>query len=257
MRPLPPTGPRTASAASKPGKHPPAAAGAQPSPVRLRPRAAEPLRRRHRRGRSRLPGRAAGRRRGADRLRAPLALRPPRAQRPARLQADDRGAAAGDVPVRAAGGRAGQRRRPLRRRDRPPRPARDQHRSALAGAGAAGARGGGDLPRRRLPPAALRGPAPAGDQGRRDQRRDRRRLGHRQGDPRPLHARGRRPAPRLGLRGARRLLDPRAPPGDRGDRHLAAAPALVPERGVLPARARARTRPRRTRRRPGDRRGRG
>ena len=35
---------------------------------------------------------------------------------------------------------AGQRRRPLRRRDRPPRPARDQHRSALAGAGAAGRR---------------------------------------------------------------------------------------------------------------------
>ena len=70
-----------------------------------------------------------------------------------------------------------------------------------------------------------RGAAPRGDRGRRDQRRDRRRLGDRQGDPRPLHARRCRAPPGLGLRGARRLLDPRAPRGDRADRHLAACTA--------------------------------
>ena len=37
-----------------------------------------------------------------------------------------------------------------------------------------------------------------GDPGRRHQRRDRRRLGHRQGHPRPLHARRRRRAPAAG-----------------------------------------------------------
>ena len=45
-------------------------------------------------------------------------------------------------------------------------------------------------------------------------------------------------APGLGIRGARRLLDPRAPRGDRADRHLAAAPPLVPVGRVLAARAR-------------------
>ena len=45
-------------------------------------------------------------------------------------------------------------------------------------------------------------------------------------------------ASRLGLRGARRLLDPRAPRRDRADRHLAAAPPLVPVGRLQPARAR-------------------
>ena len=52
-----------------PGQVAPPPAGAQPAPVRLRPRARQPLRRRRRRGRARLPGGAAGRRRGPDRLR--------------------------------------------------------------------------------------------------------------------------------------------------------------------------------------------
>ena len=52
-----------------------------------------------------------------------------------------------------------------------------------------------------------------------------------------MHGAAARP-PRLGLRGARRLLDPRAPRGDRADRHLAAAPPLVPVGRLLPARAR-------------------
>ena len=97
------------------------------------------------------------------------------------------------------------------------------------------ARRGDDQPRRRLLAAALRGAAPRRGRGRRHQRRDRRRLGDRQGDPRPLHARAAREHPRLGLRGARRLLDPRAPRGDRPDRDLAAAPALVPIGGLFAA----------------------
>ena len=79
-------------------------------------------------------------------------------------------------------------------------------------AGAAAARGRGDLPRRRLLAArAARCRTGRVVEGDGDQRRDRRRLGDRQGHPRPLHARRRRAAPGLGLRGARRLLDPRAP----------------------------------------------
>ena len=55
--------------------------------------------------------------------------------------------------------------------------------------------------------------------------------------------------PGLGVRGARRLLDARAPGGDRGDRDLAAASAVVPERGLFPARVRGlrRSRSRRSR----------
>ena len=88
---------------------------------------------------------------------------------------------------------AGQRRHPLRRRDRPPRPARDQHRSALRRAGTAGAAG-----RRRSASStasrcrAARSRTGRVVQGDAHQRRDRRRLGARQGHPRPLHARGRR-----------------------------------------------------------------
>src|SRR5262249_15126461 len=76
-----------------------------------------------------------------------------------------------------------------------------------------------------------------GDRGGRDERRDRRRLGDRQGDPRPLHADGRGQASWLGLRGARRLLDPRAPRGDRAPRHLAIASAIVPVRWIRATRA--------------------
>ena len=67
-----------------------------------------------------------------------------------------------------------------------------------------------DPPGRRLPPAALPAPAPAGDRGRRDERRNRRRLGDRQGEPRPLHEAPRRRASRLGIRRERRLLDARS-----------------------------------------------
>ena len=45
-------------------------------------------------------------------------------------------------------------------------------------------------------------------------------------------------APGLGIRRARRLLDPRAPGGDRADRDLTAAPPLVPVGRLQPARAR-------------------
>ena len=50
-----------------------------------------------------------------------------------------------------------------------------------------------------------------------------------------MHGAGRE-HPGLGLRGARRLLDPRAPRGDRADRHLTAASPFVPVRGLLAAR---------------------
>ena len=149
--------------------------------------------RRRRRGRARLPGRAAGRRRGADRLRGSLQRRPPCPRRPARLQADEARAARGDVPGGAARREPGQRRRPLRARDRRPRPARDQHRSAVQRPGAAGA-GRARRPAwsTASPCADCAVPAPRRDRRRRDERRDRRRLGDRQGDPRPLHARRRR-----------------------------------------------------------------
>ena len=73
---------------------------------------------------------------------------------------------------------------------------------------------------------------------RRAQRGDRRRLGDRQGDPRPLHAAGRRALPGVELRGERRLLDPGAPRGDLRARHLPAPPPLVRIGRLLPARAR-------------------
>ena len=118
--------------------------------------------------------------------------------RPARLQADDRGAAAGDVPERAAGGGAGQRRDPLRRRDRPPRPARDQHRSALGRARTAAPPAeatclvdGFSLPRCAVPHrAVIEGDGTSAAIAAASV--------HRQGHPRPLHARRRRRAPAAG-----------------------------------------------------------
>ena len=84
-------------------------------------------------------------------------------------------------------------------RDRPPRPARDQPRSALERARAAAARARrrpASSTASRLPRCAV--PHRRGGRGRRDQRRDRRRLGDRQGHPRPLHARRRRASTRAG-----------------------------------------------------------
>ncbi len=220
--------PPTASASSKPASTTaagwPAAAACSPSTAACRA-ATSPAPTRPVAAAWRGP---AGRRRGADRLRAPHGLRPPRARRPARLQADDRGAAAGDVPVRAAGGRAGQRRDPLGGRDRPPRPARDQHRSALgrrwsgwrrarrrSAWSTASALPRCAVPHRRVIKGDATSAAIAAASVIAKVTRDR--------YMREAAAR----APRLGLRGARRLLDPRAPRGDRGDRDLAAAPALV------------------------------
>ena len=63
------------------------------------------------------------------------------------------------------------------------------------------------------------GPPPAGgDRRGRQERRDRRRLGAGQGDPRPLHAPRRHHPPGLGVRPARRLLDAGAPRRDRASR---------------------------------------
>ncbi len=106
-RPLPPTGPRTASAPSKSGRT-----------HRRRLARSRRLFAFDRGLQSRYVAGADEAGRGC--LAGPLvaaavlidyeqlsALRPPGAERPARFQADDRGAAAGDVPVRAAGGRRG------------------------------------------------------------------------------------------------------------------------------------------------------
>ena len=156
-----------------------------------------PVRRRRRRGRPRLPRgplvaaavlfdlerlgpaevRALG---GAQRLQAADARGPRRA-------------VPGDPPHR----RAGRDRHALRARDRRARPARDQPRGA-----ARRARDGRlrrmRLPQRRLPGRGARLRAAGGDRRRRQERRDRGRLGDRQGDPRPLHAPRRRGASRAG-----------------------------------------------------------
>ena len=238
-RPSPPTGRRTASASSKPPRRARRtgagwrARGAS-SPSTARSAAAC---RRRRRGRARLPRRPAGRRRGPDRLRGALPRRPPRARRPARLEADDaekreelypgvlRAAERVSVVVRCArgiddrglhvtniealGDRAGA--------ARPGRSAtclvdgfslRDcavPHRAVVDGDGTSAAIAAASVIAKVT--------------------RDR-----------YMHGAAARP-PRLGLRGARRLLDPRAPRGDRADRHLAAAPPLVPVGRLLAARA--------------------
>ena len=117
--------------------------------------------------------------------------RPPCPRRPARLQAD---AAEEREEMYPAVLRAAERVCVVVRcvaRDRRPRPPRHQHRSARQRPGAAARRGrsaiclvdGFSLPRCAVPH-RRRG------RGRRHQRRDRRRLGGGQGDPRPLHARG-------------------------------------------------------------------
>ena len=106
-------------------------------------------------------------------------------------------------------------------------------RDALRGVGAAGL----PLPDRRLRGARLRLRAAADRRRRRDQRGDRRRIDRRQGHPRPLHAPGRRAPPGLGVRRPCRLLDARAPRGDRPPGRLAAAPDVVPVDGLPAARA--------------------
>ena len=156
--------------------------------------ARQPLRRRRRRGRARLPRRAAGRRRGADRLRGALARRPPRARRPARLQADDRGAARRSCTRACCGRPSGSASSSAARAGSTRRGLHVTNIEALSQrAGAAGGR----TPRRPASSTASRCrdcavPHRRGDRGRRDERRDRRRLGDRQGHPRPLHARRRR-----------------------------------------------------------------
>jgi Ribonuclease HII len=77
-----------------------------------------------------------------------------------------------------------------------------------------------------------------------EQRGHRRRVGAGEGEPRPLHAPGRRAPPRLGLRDQRRLLHPRAPRRDTRQRGLATPPDVLPvdrlhtagPRGLTPAR---------------------
>ena len=73
--------------------------------------------------------------------------------------------------------------------------------------------------------------------GRRDERRDRRRVRDREGHPRPLHASHGGALSGVGVRRARRLLDARAPGGDRAPGGLAAAPDELPVDGVPAARA--------------------
>ena len=176
-------------------RSPPAAAAKRrasaPAPageaVQVRPRARLPLRRRRRRGGAGLARRAAGRRRGAARLRAPEHARPPGARRPRRLQAADCRAARGALPVviRAAA-RVAVTIRCVRGID-----SRGLHVTNLAALarslervavpGAACLTDGFRVPR-------LPGRAPGGDRRRRAQRRDRRRVGDREGHARPLHA---------------------------------------------------------------------
>ena len=115
---------------------------------------------------------------------------------------------------------------PLRRRDRLSRASRDQSAAPWPTCS--------DRSRCPAPSASATasGSAPAAgsitrrDRGRRPQRRDRRRLGDRQGDPGPLHEAGRRVLPGLGLRQERRLLVTAPPRGDRPDRDLLAASPL-------------------------------
>ena len=110
-------------------------------------------------------------------------------------------------------------------RDRHPRPPRHQPRGARPQP-RAGRRPGRDLPRRRLPAGPAAGRAPGGRRRRRPQRGDRRRVGDRQGDPRPLHAPGGGALPGLRVRRERRLLDARAPRGD----HRATGPRALHRR---------------------------
>ena len=121
-----------------------------------------------------------------------------------------------------------------------PRPARHQPRRARAQP-RAGRRARRRLPHRRISRSAVPGRAPGGDRRRRAQRRDRGRLGDREGDPRPLHAPDRRRLPGLRLRRQRRLLDPRAPGGDRRQRPLGAPPPLVRLDRLLAASASSRS----------------
>ena len=160
--------------------------------VPLRPRVRCPLRRRGRRGRAGLARRAAGRGGGAARLRARSTLR----DRRALGDLDDskqrtRRGARGALPGRRARRGAGRGHGPLRARDRRARPARDQPRRARPQP-RAGRRPGRRLPHRRVPGPRVPGRAPGGDRRRRAQRRDRGRLGDREGDPGPLHAPDRR-----------------------------------------------------------------
>ena len=156
-RPLPPTGPPTASAPSKQSKaHRRRLARTRRLFAFDRGLGSRLVAGADEAGRG-LPRRAAGGGGGADRLRGALSRRPPLAGRAARLEADEARAARGDVPGGAAGGSPGQRGGPLCAGDRRPRPARDQHRGALQRAGAAGAGRRGDLPGRRLLAARLHG----------------------------------------------------------------------------------------------------
>ena len=96
-KPSRPTGRRSASASSKTHLR-------QPRLFRFDRALGVPLRGRRRRGRPRLPGRAAGRRRRAVRLRDAVAVGPALAERAERLQAAHAGDARAAVPARAAGG---------------------------------------------------------------------------------------------------------------------------------------------------------
>ena len=195
-------------------------AAQRPPAVPVRPRARGALRRRRRRGRARLPGRAARRRRGAVRPRGADAVRErPRAGRAQRLQAARRRGARGALP-----GRPARRRRAVAIVSRCVRgiDSRGLHKTNLAALRDAlcGSRGPARLcltdgfAGRRLRLRAARGRSTAT----RRVRRDRRRLDPGQGHARPLHAPRRRAAPGLGVRPPRRLLDARAPRGDRSAR---------------------------------------
>ena len=169
-------------------KSPPSQAGAQPPPVRFRSRAADRfVAGADEAGRGCLAGPLVAAAVLFDYERLSVSDRRILG-RPARLQADDRGGAAGDVPLRAAGRRAGQHRRPLGAGiDRRGLHVTNSKRSATRWSGwHPGARRSAWSTASALPRCASRT-----GRGRRrpHQRRDRRRLGARQGDPRPLHAR--------------------------------------------------------------------
>ena len=140
-------------------------------------------------------------------------------------------------PRRAAHRAQGGRRLALRARDRRARPAQDEPRRAARRAARASRVPGGICLTDGFPVPRLGFEQRARRRRRRHERRDRRRLDHRQGHARPLHAARGGALSGLGLRHPRRLLDARAPRGDRGARRLAAAPAVASRHGLPAARA--------------------
>ena len=181
------------------------------APVPVRPRARLPLRGRRRRGRARLPRRPARRGRGAVRPRGadPVATcaRSPRSTTPS------------STPPRRA-------RRCTRACCARPRASRSPRAACAASTSAACTTPTSPRCATCLPASAATGclclsdgfPVPAdglrpaaGRRRGRDERRHRRRLGHRQGHARPLHAADGGALPGLGVRDPRRLLDARAP----------------------------------------------